>query len=607
MKKLIWALLPFSLTAQTESYWQQAVDYTMNITMDVESHRFTGDQQLIYTNNSPDTLTEVYYHLYFNAFQPGSMMDVRSQNLPDPDRRVGDRISKLDEDEIGFHKIISLKQDGQPTRYEVHQTVLQVKLPRPIPPQGKSKFDMTFESQVPVQIRRSGRDNEEGIDYTMTQWYPKMAAYDEDGWHPDPYVAREFYAPFGRFAVNITIDSEQKLGGTGTLKNPELFWQKGEEISEGLYRYNYLEAEEGERTWRFEANNVHDFAWAADEEYIRTATTAMDSLELNFFYLEDNAENWELLSAFTRMFFERMSARFGKYPYPQFSVMQGGDGGMEYPMATMVKGTGGINGMIGLMVHESAHNWYYGVLASNENQYPWMDEGFTSYAEEEILNTMVDEPVVNPHGRAYKLSALTLTSGEAEPLATPADYYEKNRHYGINAYSRGQVFLAQLSYIIGKESFDRGMLRFFENWKFKHPDPKDFIRVMEVESGMELDWYLNFWVNTTKFIDYGFRKIDAEGDETEVVLENLGTMPMPIRLYVKTREGTELEYYIPVVSSFGAPKGATVLEAWPWTHPSYTLTLPVKFKNIESMAIDQHGFMADVNRANNVYPKEEGQ
>lgn len=607
MKKLIWAILPLSLSAQTENYWQQEVDYTINVDMDVKSHRFTGDQQLIYTNNSPDTLREVFYHLYFNAFQPGSMMDVRSQNLPDPDRRVGNRISKLDEDEVGYHNILSLKQDGQPAAYQVHQTVLQVKLPRPIPPQGKSTFDMTFNSQVPVQIRRSGRDNEEGIDYTMTQWYPKMAAYDEDGWHPDTYVAREFYAPFGRFAVNITINSEQKLGGTGTLKNPELYWQKGEEVSENLHRYNYLEVEEDKRTWRFEAENVHDFAWAADDAYIRTATTAMDSLELNFYYLEDNAENWELLPTFTRLFFERMSARFGKYPYPQFSVIQGGDGGMEYPMCTMVKGTGDINGMIGLMVHESAHSWYYGVLASNENQYPWMDEGFTSYAEDEIINSMVQEPALNPHDRAYQRSASLLTSGEAEPLSTPADYYTKNRHYSINAYSRGAVFLAQLSYIIGQETFDRGMLRYFETWKFKHPDPHDFIRVMEEESGMQLDWYLNFWVNTTKFIDYGFREINAEGKQTEVVLENLGTMPMPVRLQVKTRDGQELEFYIPLVSTFGAPEKPAVLPEWPWTHPDYTLVLPLEFKNIESMTIDPLGFMADVNRTNNVYPREEGQ
>tara|TARA_B000000441_G_C21710027_1_gene331834 strand:- start:420 stop:1070 length:651 start_codon:yes stop_codon:yes gene_type:complete len=214
LKSIFFFLAPFSMIAQPANYWQQEVDYTMNIDLNVKKHTFTGEQTLVYTNNSPDTLHQVFYHLYFNAFQPGSMMDTRSLTIADPDKRVGDRISKLKPDEQGYHHILSMTQDGEPLNYAAEETILKALLKKPLPPGGKATFKMTFESQVPVQIRRSGRDNAEGVDYTMTQWYPKMAEYDEDGWHPDPYVGREFYAPFGTFNVRITLPADYKIGGT---------------------------------------------------------------------------------------------------------------------------------------------------------------------------------------------------------------------------------------------------------------------------------------------------------------------------------------------------------------------------------------------------------
>ncbi|NUO02857.1 MAG: M1 family peptidase, partial [Saprospiraceae bacterium] len=174
-------LNPVLLVGQPDR-WQQAVNYKMDIDFDVRTHRFEGEQELTYFNNSPDTLYRVFYHLYFNAFQPGSMMDMRSRTIPDPDGRVGDRISKLKPDEIGYHNILSLKQNGKKVSYKVVETILEVTLAEPIMPGSRTVFDMEFESQVPVQIRRSGRDNKEGIDYSMAQWYPKMCEYDYQGW-----------------------------------------------------------------------------------------------------------------------------------------------------------------------------------------------------------------------------------------------------------------------------------------------------------------------------------------------------------------------------------------------------------------------------------------
>lgn len=606
MKKIFAAFLPLLSFAQGPScYWQQEVHYEMDIRMDTKKHGFEGFQKLTYYNNSPDTLHRVFYHLYFNAFQPESMMDERSRDLPDPDKRVKDRIYKLKEKETGYHHIQSLTQNGEKTFYTVHQTLLQVELSKALPPGDSAVFEMNFVSQVPVQIRRSGRDNEEGVDYTMTQWYPKMAEYDKNGWHADPYVAREFYGVFGTFDVNITIDADYVIGGTGVLKDPENYWTLKEQREEVSF-HELSDTENDMRTWSFHAEDVHDFAWAADEDFIRTSCEGPEDMELNFYYLPGKwEENWEALPAYTHRFFSMMNEQFGKYLYPQFSVIQGGDGGMEYPMCTMLKGTGKLEGLVGVMVHESAHNWYYGMLASNENQYPWMDEGFTSFAEEEILNELLDKNKENPHEGAYRAHTFLVSKeGAIEPLATPADYFDMNLSYGISAYSRGEVFLAQLRYIIGEPAFSKGMLKYYDKWKLKHPDPWDFIKVMEDVSGVQLDWYLNFWMNTTKHIDYGIEDVEAHGRGTAiVVLKKEGNMPMPLLLTLELTDGTKIKYQIPLVSMFGysSDKDLQHAEAWPWTHRTYELDTKLPIGEIRRVVIDEGGFMADIDRSNNIY------
>src|SRR5699024_4137491 len=224
LKKLrllfIFALICFPAFGQGKNYWQQQVDYQMEIDMDVEAHQYQGWQEVKYTNNSPDTLHRLFYHLYFNAFQPNSMMDVRSRNIDDPDARIGDRIYHLRQDQIGYQKIESLAQNGKPVEYKVDGTILEVQLNEPLLPGKSVAMEMKWNSQVPLQIRRSGRDNKEGIAFSMTQWYPKISAYDEDGWHPDPYVSREFYGVYGTFDVKITIDADYLMGATGKLQNP---------------------------------------------------------------------------------------------------------------------------------------------------------------------------------------------------------------------------------------------------------------------------------------------------------------------------------------------------------------------------------------------------
>ncbi len=603
-------LLPAFLSAQPDR-WQQWAEYSMEIDMDVESHRFKGKQRLTLSNNSPDTLRQVFYHLYFNAFQPGSDMDLRVQALPDPDDRLVvekngktvSRISLLKSDEIGYQEIDRLLHNGRPVKsFLVEGTILEVELTEPILPGGKAVFEMDFRAQVPVQIRRSGRDNDEGISYSMTQWYPKMCQYDEQGWHAHPYIGREFYGIWGDFDVKITIDKRFVLGGTGYLQNPD-------EIGHGYQAPGKtVSAPAGKRlTWHFFAPNVHDFAWAADPDYVHETAQVPDGPTLHFLYEKEAAleANWSKLKDYAVRAFQFMSKTFGKYPYDQFTVVQGGDGGMEYPMATLITGKRTLASLVGVTVHEALHNWYFGVLGSNESLHPWMDEGFTNYATAVTTNYLFAHNKANPNDGSFRGYIQLANSGSEQPLSTHADHYNTSYAFWAGAYSKGTVFLAQLEYVLGKPTFDRALLRYFDVWKFKHPNPNDFIRVFEKESGLELDWYREYWVNTTFTLDYKVSAIEKKGGKTLVQLERVGIVPMPVDVEVTYKDGRREIYTIPLDLMRGAKPqedldaGFSVQPDWHWVQKNYTLTIPAREKDIEKVVIDPRERTADTDRENN--------
>jgi hypothetical protein len=592
-----------ALQAQPDR-WQQAAKYTMDIDFDVRKHQFDGKQTLVYTNNSPDTLHRAFYHLYFNAFQPNSMMDIRSQNLKDSDPRVGGRISELEPDEIGYHEINSLTVDGRKANFEVVGTILEVQLPEPILPNSKAVFEMEFESQVPVQIRRSGRDNAEGISYSMAQWYPKMAEYDYQGWHANPYVGREFYGIWGDFDVTIHIDSEYIIGATGYLQNPK-------EIGHG-YTDKAVKMKKGKKlSWHFVAPDVHDFVWGADPDYTHTTYDRKDGMVMHFFYQENERtkENWEALPAIMDEAFAFINKHYGQYPYEQYSFIQGGDGGMEYPMATLITGERSLPSLVGVSVHELMHSWYQMLLGTNEALYAWMDEGFTSWASSNVMNHLRKKGLIpgeasdNPHLGSYMGYANFSQSGLEEPLITHSDHFNTNSAYGVASYVKGAVFLGQLKYIIGEEAFDQGMLRYFDTWKFKHPNSNDFIRIMEKQSMIELDWYREYWINTTHIIDYGIENVKEEGRTAVAVLNRAGIMPMPLEVEVVLTDGTSKRILVPlrIMRGHKPLNDMELAEDWPWTHPQYELDLGVKAKDIEKVVIDPDFGMADIDRENNTY------
>ena len=608
---LLLTILSVRLPAQS-NYWQQKAAYDMDVAMDVNTNQFTGTQTLEYQNNSPDTLRRVFYHLYFNAFQPNSAMDVRSRTIADPDRRVRDRILNLEENEIGYLRVQSLQQDGEDVPYDTEGTILEVNLAEPILPGASTTFEMDFTGQVPLQVRRSGRDNAEGIRYSMAQWYPKLAEYDDAGWHANPYIGREFYGVWGSFDVKITIDADYVVAATGTLQNPE-------EIGYG-YTDQAVERPEGDITYHFQADNVHDFVWAADPDYRHTTAQVPDGPLLHFFYQPDTlVQQWEQLPELTVKAFQYMNANFGEYPYENYSVIQGGDGGMEYPMATLITGHRSFRSLVGVTVHELIHSWYQGVLGTNESLYPWMDEGFTTYAtnrttfhllsngnESLPVPTRLDQ-AINEQASAYASYYGLVASGLEEPMTTHADHYATNQAYGSAAYSKGAVFLNQLSYVIGQETFQRGMRRYFNTWKFKHPDANDFTRIMEKESGLELDWYLEYFINSTRTVDYGIRSVESENQQTVVTLDKLDPMPMPLDVVVTYQDGSQELFYIPLAIMRGEKANETslsrtVLADWPWTFPTYQMTIPRPVSDIQRIVIDPSLRMADVERSNNIYP-----
>ncbi len=627
MKNLLFIFIScigFAQNNPNPGYWQQHVDYKMDVKMDVKKFQYTGKQEIIYTNNSNDTLHKVYYHLYNNAFQPGSEMDARLQAISDPDKRMvrtfkkegkdvkESKISTLKPNEIGYLNIANFKQDGVVATTKVVGTILEVTLTKAILPKQKTTLSLDFEGQVPLQIRRSGRISEEGVALSMTQWYPKLCEYDFEGWHANPYIAREFHGVWGNFDVKITIDKSYTIGGTGYLQNKN---EIGHGYQDAGVKVIYPKKTKT-LTWHFYAPNVHDFAWGADNEFVHDMILGPNNVELHFLYKNkaENLENWKKMQPKTAELLAFFNENVGQYPYKQYSVIQGGDGGMEYAMCTLITGNRAYGSLVGVTAHEFAHSWFQQILATNESKHCWMDEGFTSYisnlAMQKVLPPKTPE---NPFEDSYNNYIYLAKSGKEQPLTTHADRYDLNMSYGIGAYSKGEIFLAQLGYIIGQENLNKTIKRYYNEYKFTHPTPNDIKRVAEKISGANLDWYLNEWTQTTNTIDYTIKNVESATDgvqRTGISLERKGRMPMPLDILIEYTDGTKEFFYVPnTLMRWEKPNPyigikATVLKGWDWAYPTYFFEVPKAKANIKSITIDPSGLLADVNKEDNVFVKK---
>ena len=596
----LFLLLAFVQLSFSQNYWQQHVEYFMDINMDVSDFTFSGKQKLIYTNNSPDTINKVYYHLFFNAFRPGSQMDIRSRTIKDPDSRVGNRIFELNPKDYGSLDIVSLEQNGKEIVFEQKETILLVRLEKPLLPGEKTELSMVFEGQVPLQIRRSGKMNKEGVHLTMTQWFPKLAEYDFEGWHPNPYIAREFHGVWGNYTVNITIDKSYVIGGTGYLKNAN-------EIGHG-YSDKNKEKKEETLTWEFYAPNVHDFAWAADPDYVHDIQQSESGVDLHFFYKPDaGEENWKKLQEDTLGLLDYFEENIGPYPWKQYSVIQGGDGGMEYAMCTMITGKRSYPSLFGVTAHELAHSWFQHILANNEAKHPWMDEGFTEYITSLAEKSVFGKPSLFPHKSSYdsyyminKIQLQNPALTIEQPLTIHSDRYDYNFTYGASSYSKGSVFLSQLGYIIGNENLSKTIKRYYNEFKFKHPTPNDFKRVAEIVSDLELEWYLNDWTRTTNKVDYDLDLF--EKGSRDLSIKRIGRIPMPLEVLVSFKDGSTAMYYIPIDLMQGNKtfdNDIIILEPWSWVNTDYVFKIQGN-KKVLKIEIDPSKRLADVNQLKNI-------
>ena len=626
MKKLFIvaiAILAFvsNVSAQADR-WQQHIDYKINAALDVQTNIVKGTENIVYTNNSPDTLKKVYFHLYWNAFQPNSSMDIRSRELgkttftnrrgtqvQDWDARVKDRIQQLKPNEIGYQRVQQITIAGKSQQLIEHETILEVVLTQPILPKTSVSMSVTFEAQVPKQIRRSGRDNAEGVRFSMSQWYPKMVEYDYQGWNTNPYIAREFHGVWGNFDVNLTLDKKYMVAATGVLQNPTAAADAS-----------------GNKTWNFKGSNIHDFVWAADDHFKHLSKEVRKGLTLHVYYKEKDAQAdsaWANVLWAAEKVLPYMEKKFGAYPYPQYSFIQGGDGGMEYAMATLLKGPS-----LGTAFHEWMHSWYQHILGTNESLFPWMDEGFTSFGEEAISywyeeNHATNSPYLSEKAKAQLKAAHEaaktqlpleqagnyagyyglVKSGFEEPMSTHSDHYNTNMAYSSAAYSKGATFLGVLGYIVSDSLRDKTLLNYYNTWKFKHPNANDFTRVAEKTSGIQLQWFKEYWVNSTKTVDYGLNDIQA-GDKGAILsIQRVGKMPMPVEVYVTYKDGSSETHYIPLDLMLSGKKAEAANwithKEWQWTAPTYTFEVSKPISQLKSIEIDPSQRMPDVNRSNN--------
>lgn len=603
-------MMPLLALAQRGPYYQQEVSYKMDIDVDAKNYTYHGKQSIEYTNNSPDELDVVYFHLYWNAFKAGSMMDNRVKNqgnnadgrlVEKVDGKVVSRLSSIPKDQEGNQKINWIKQRGKNLKFEIQETIMKVYLNEPLKPNSKTTFTMDWDAVIPKQIRRSGRNNREGVEMSMSQWYPKIAEYDYDGWATFDYVGREFHAPFGSYEVTIHIDKDYVIGAGGTLQN--------EKEVKGYDKNATIKTDKkGKATWLWTADNILDFAWAADPDFSVEEEVVLDGPKLYFVYQKnEKTKFWDEARSYAVKFFQIMNARFGRYQYPSYSFIQGGDGGMEYGMCTIMLGEHQtIERLVGLMVHEGAHSWYQHMLATNESMTPWLDEGFTSYAEDFVMYQLFPpkNPQPNPFVEALENYRNFTKRVIEEPASWLADHHDNGSAYGMASYTKGELFLVELGYIVGEETLAKILKKYYDEWAMKHPAARDFMHIAQKTSGMDLKWFYHYWINTTKTIDYAIKEVKYGKNSTAIILKNNGEVPMPIDFSILTKDNKVINYHIPL-NAMRQPKKTdyfgefTTLDYWNWTDLEYTFEIPFTKKQLSALGIDFSQRLADVNPEDN--------
>jgi hypothetical protein len=613
------------------AYWQQDVHYKIDARIDEGEHLIDATEELSYTNNSPDELAFVYFHIYQNAFIKGSYLEQLYQAnkiLTYHGKRTGEGMGTVVE---------SVQSNGAPLKTELDNTILKVYLPQPLKPGATTTFTIKFKTywdNASIRRRMAAYNAYGFAHYNGVHWYPRISVYDKKkGWDTDQHLNKELYGDYGIFEVNLNFPSNYIVEATGQLQNmqevmPPDLYQKlqiknfankpwGEKPSE------IIPYKKGERkTWRYRGINVHDFAFTADPSY-RISYDTVYGVQCVAIVQESHASRWQNASEYVTKIIKTFSDDFGMYEYPKIVAADANDG-MEYPMITL--DGGGDPDYRGLLVHEIGHNWFYGMIGNNETYRAALDEGFTQFLTGWGLRRIDGNvEIATPDSRKYvekhrhKMEVLDdnfmtrYTSealrGDDKMLNTHSnDFNSALAHENgySNVYFKTATMLNNLQYVLGDSLFLSAMQHYVEKWKFAHPYFEDFREAIIEHTHVDLNWFFDQWLETTKTIDYevtNVRKSTTTKGAQTVTLTRSGEMQMPIDLTITAKNGSQYSYHIPNTNTFTKRTDATVLPHWYGWHilnPTYSFDVQIP-SGIKYVHIDTSARLADVDLANNAF------
>ncbi len=532
-----------------QDYFQQQVDYTIDVRLDDQRHMLLGHIKMIYTNQSPNTLDEIYLLAMPNAYQKGTELhqQVLNQTMNSPAKYFED------EENLGFMDSLQIKIDGMPHTYthpKGQPDVLHIKLTVPIQSGQSVEIATPFRVKIPnALISRLGHL---GQDYMITQWYPKPAKYDPNGWHPYSYLTKgEFYSEFGSFVVNLTLPENYFVGATGVLQNEDE-WARIKTRAEQTALADAKEDKlpnlesKGLKTLTYLQDQIHDFAFFASKTFhvqILDFEVEGNPVTAIAMYQPKNAQDWAKGAEYIKNAVQFYSEQVGPYPYRYCTAVDGtiaAGGGMEYPMVTVIGNMNSPSSLDRVIAHEVGHNWFYGILASDERRYPFMDEGMNSFVEKKYMEKYYPDQKLLPikafgadkwksndqHYLTYKISGSWNTDQAMDlPAATYSDI-----NYGSIVYAKSSIAWDHLRGYLSDEIFTQAMHDYYNTWKYRHPSPIDLKMSFEKSTGKELDWFFEDVVKTTKKVDYKIVSYKQKEGKSIVKVKNTGGIAAPFPL-----------------------------------------------------------------------------
>jgi len=488
---------------QQDKYWQQEVNYTIDVSLNDKEHTLTGFEKIEYINHSPDTLRFIWFHCWPNAY--------KNDKTAYTDQTLGNGNTKFyfsDKEQKGYINRLDFKVNNTTAQTEDHPEhidILKVILPAPLPPGQKAIITTSFNTRLPYNFSRGGYD---GQSYQATQWYPKPAVYDKNGWHPMPYLDQgEFYSEFGSFDVLISVPKNYVVAATGELQDKEeLEWVKArssfswlpakDKMKDGVELFP--ESSKESKTIRYRQSNIHDFAWFADKRFIVNYDTCrLNSgkvINVYTYYTTEHKKSWVNSVNMAKDGIRHYSQLVGEYPYNIVSVVQGPSsfgGGMEYPTITVISPMDSEKELDITIAHEIGHNWFYGILGSNERKHPWMDEGINSYYDAKYNLTKYGKSA-QLERILFETKAVTRTD---QPIDLSSEKFTELNYYATVYYKTAE-WLRYLESQIGTDAYNKAMQDYYRRWQFRHPQPEDFKRTLEESTGQNLDSVFS-WLGKT--------------------------------------------------------------------------------------------------------------